>query len=152
MSHVTGFMLYVAGKELVEPTKSRFMGMPFLVADSQISRLLVARGLVPRDDGEYIIRNYKYMYYIYVKNISIMSKSVNYTSSLPSELLAQVEEYAEKFKVPKNKIIEKSLLAYFENLKKAEYIRSFRKAANEAEIASMAEEGLEDYLKILDEL
>ena len=81
-----------------------------------------------------------------------MNKSINYTSSLPIELLAQVEEYAEKFKVPKNKIIENSLLAYFEKLKRAEYIKSFRTAASESEIFDMAEEGLEDYLKILDEL
>ena len=81
-----------------------------------------------------------------------MSKSVNYTSSLPEELLQLVEEYAAKFKVPKNKIIEKSLRAYFENLKRAEYIKSFRNAANDKEMSDMAEEGLEDYLKILDEL
>lgn len=80
-----------------------------------------------------------------------MNKSVNYTSSLPSDILKKVEEYAVKFKVPKNKIIEKSLLAYFEKLKRAEYIRSFRKAANDEEMISIAEEGLEDYLKILDD-
>ena len=81
-----------------------------------------------------------------------MSKSMNYTSSLPADLLEKVEEYAVKFKVPKNKIIEKSLRAYFENLKKAEYIRSFRLAAGDSVIIDMAEEGLEDYLKILDKL
>ena len=80
------------------------------------------------------------------------SRSQNYTSSLPADLLEKVEEYAEKFNVPKNKIIEKSLRAYFENLKRAEYIKSFRSAAQETEMADMAEEGLEDYLKILDEL
>jgi len=81
-----------------------------------------------------------------------MSKSLNYTSSLPADLLGMVEEYAAKFKVPKNKIIEKSLRAYFENLKRAEYVKSFRKAAQDSEIVNMAEEGLEDYLKILDEI
>jgi len=81
-----------------------------------------------------------------------MSKSLNYTSSLPADLLEKVEEYAAKFKIPKNKIIEKSLRAYFESLKKAEYIKSFLNAAQDTEMADMAEEGLEDYLKILDEL
>jgi len=80
-----------------------------------------------------------------------MNKSVNYTSSLPADLLAKVEEYAKKFKVPKNRIIENSLRAYFEDLKRAEYIRSFKAASGEGEIHDMAEEGLDDYLKILDE-
>ena len=48
-------------------------------------------------------------------------------------------------------IIEKSLKAYFDNLKRAEYIRSFKVAAGDSEIIDMAEEGLEEYLKILDQ-
>ena len=51
-----------------------------------------------------------------------MSKSLNYTSSLPADLLARVE-----------------------------YIKSFRAASEEREIDDMAEEGLDDYLKILDD-
>ncbi|TSA34186.1 MAG: CopG family transcriptional regulator [Porphyromonadaceae bacterium] len=78
-------------------------------------------------------------------------KPVNYTSSLPSELLKMLEHYAVRFKVPKNRIIENSLKAYFDSIKKAEYTRSFKKAAGDPEIVDMAEEGLEDYLKILDE-
>ena len=79
-------------------------------------------------------------------------KSVNYTSSLPAELLDQLEQYATKFKVPKNRLIENSLKAYFANLKQAEYIRSFKRAAGDTEFVDMAEEGLEDYLKIIDRL
>lgn len=78
-------------------------------------------------------------------------KSINYTSSLPADLLEMLEQYAVKFKVPKNRIIEKSLKAYFENLKRAEYIRSFKVAAGDSEIIDMAEEGLDEYLKILDQ-
>ncbi len=78
-------------------------------------------------------------------------KSVNYTSSLPADLLETLEQYAVRFKVPKNRIIEKSLKAYFDNLKRAEYIRSFKVAAGDSEIIDMAEEGLEEYLKILDQ-
>ncbi|MFA6129245.1 MAG: hypothetical protein WC699_18240 [Bacteroidales bacterium] len=78
-------------------------------------------------------------------------KSVNYTSSLPSDLLEMLEQYAIRFKVPKNRIIENSLKAYFEKLQRAEYIYSFKKAAGDSEVVNMAEEGLEDYLKILDE-
>ena len=82
----------------------------------------------------------------------MMSKSQNYTSSLPADLLDKVEEYAVKFKIPKNKIIEKSLRAYFENIKRAEYVKSFRRAAEDSEMTDMSEEGLEDYLKILEEI
>ena len=49
--------------------------------------------------------------------ILIMNKSINYTSSLPADLLSEVEEYAVKLKVPKNRIIENSLRAYFDSLK-----------------------------------
>ena len=52
-----------------------------------------------------------------------MSKLLNNTSSLPVDLL-----------------------------KKAEYVKSFQAAANDKEIVDMAEEGLEEYIKILDEL
>lgn len=78
-------------------------------------------------------------------------KPVNYTSSLPAEVLEKLDFYATRFKVPKNRIIENSLNAYFEQLRKAEYIRSFRMAAGDQEVVDMAEEGLDDYLKILDE-
>jgi len=44
-----------------------------------------------------------------------------------------------------------ALSAYFEKIKKAEYIRSFKAAAGDEEQLLLAEEGLEEYLKILDE-
>ena len=47
--------------------------------------------------------------------------NVTFTSSLPPEILDTLEKYATKFKVPKNRIIEKSLVSYFNRLKKAEY-------------------------------
>jgi metal-responsive CopG/Arc/MetJ family transcriptional regulator len=78
-------------------------------------------------------------------------KSHNFTSSLPLDLLDALDLYARKFKVPKNHIIEQALKAYFEKLKKAEYIHSFKKAAGDVEMISLAEEGLADYLKILED-
>lgn len=77
-------------------------------------------------------------------------KTNTFTSSLPEELLNLLESYAGRFHVPKNRILEKALRDYFERMKKAEYLHSFRMAAGDEEIQSMAEEGLEDYLKILD--
>lgn len=75
---------------------------------------------------------------------------MTFTSSLPAELLELLEQYAGKFNVPKNRILEQALRSYFERLKKAEYVKSFRKAAGDKEMASMAEEGIEEYLRILD--
>ncbi len=77
--------------------------------------------------------------------------AVNYTSTLPKELIELLDQYAGKFRLPKNRIIEQALRSYFERLKKAEYAHSFRKAAGEEETLTMAEEGLEEYLKIINE-
>jgi hypothetical protein len=62
-----------------------------------------------------------------------------------------IDYYARKLKIPKNKIIESALATYFEKLKKAEYVQSFRNANNKVEMTDMAEEGLEDYLKLIEE-
>ena len=78
-------------------------------------------------------------------------KPVTFTSTLPAEVWQSLETYALKFKVPRNRIMEQALKAYFDRLKQAEYTRSFKKAAGDPEMLSMAEEGMEDYLKILDE-
>ncbi|MBP6976720.1 MAG: hypothetical protein PHD61_08475 [Bacteroidales bacterium] len=78
-------------------------------------------------------------------------KSITFTSSLPSDLIGLLDHYAQKFNVPKNHILEQALNAYFRRLKKAEYTYSFKKAAGDPDMLTMAEEGLEDYLKILEE-
>lgn len=79
-------------------------------------------------------------------------KPVVFTSTLPADTWQVLEAYARKFNVPRNKILEQALQAYFGRLKQAEYIKSFKKASGDSELESMAEEGLDDYLKILDEL
>jgi hypothetical protein len=76
---------------------------------------------------------------------------MNFTSSLPQDILEKLSFYSRKFDLPKNQILEKALLAYFEQLKKAEYAYSFKAAAKDQEMGSLAEEGLEEYLKILEE-
>jgi len=78
-------------------------------------------------------------------------KPITFTSTLPAEVWKSLETYAVKFKVPRNRIMENALLAYFDRLKQAEYTHSFKRAAADREMNLMAEEGLEDYLKILDE-
>jgi hypothetical protein len=46
--------------------------------------------------------------------------------------------------------MKQALREYFERMKQAEFCRSFKKAAGDPEMNILAEEGLEDYLKILD--
>lgn len=74
-----------------------------------------------------------------------------FTSTLPDELLQKLNEMAAKLAMPKNKIIEKALSIYLDQLTRAEYIKSYRQAGQDAEIMLIAEEGMEDYLKQLEE-
>ena len=78
-------------------------------------------------------------------------KPVTYTSTLPGDLWNLLEAYAKRLKIPKNRLMENALRNYLQNLKKAEYIRSFRKAAGDQEQLTLAEEGMAEYLKMLGE-
>jgi len=80
-----------------------------------------------------------------------MKGNIVLTTSLPAGLINMIHEYSKKFGVPRNKIMEEALKSYFERLKKAEYKHSFIRASMDGEMQTMAEEGLSDYLKILDE-
>jgi predicted transcriptional regulator len=70
-----------------------------------------------------------------------------FTSSLPDELFARLNLMAGKLSLPKNKIIERALSIYLDHLNKAEYIKSYKMAANDTNIINMVEEGMTDYLK-----
>ena len=69
-----------------------------------------------------------------------------FTSTLPNPLLDLLNKKAKELKMPKNKLIEKALLIYLTQLNKAEYIRSYKQMATDADILKMAEEGMSDYL------
>ncbi len=73
-----------------------------------------------------------------------------FTSTLPDSLLEQLNSYSKKLKMPKNKLIQRALVLYLEQLERAEYIRSFRKYKEDVDILNIAEEGIEDYYKQLD--
>jgi len=78
-----------------------------------------------------------------------MKNTTVFTSSMDSTLMKTLKEYSEKLKMPKNRIIEQALSKLFDELKKAEYARSFRKEKEDPEIIALAEEGLDDFLEIL---
>ena len=73
-----------------------------------------------------------------------------FTSTLPDDLFTKLGEKARNLSIPKNKLIENALRLYLEHLEKAEYIQSYRQASSDKDILSMAEEGMEDYLRQLE--
>lgn len=75
-----------------------------------------------------------------------------YSSTLPSELMEELEAFAAKLDIPKNKLIELSIQNYLHKLKQAEYIRSFQQVGEDEEQAELAEAGLDDFLKLVDSL
>lgn len=74
-----------------------------------------------------------------------------FTSTLPDELLQKLNDMAIKLAIPKNRIIEKALQIYLDQLNRAEYIKSYKRAAEDVNIIEMAEEGMEEYLKQLEQ-
>ncbi len=78
-----------------------------------------------------------------------MKNTATYTSTLSTDMMLTLSDYSKKLKMPKNKIIEMALVNYLAELKKQEYIRSFQRANQDKEMLEMAEEGMEDYLEIL---
>ncbi len=74
---------------------------------------------------------------------------ITFTSTLPEELLAKLSEMAAKLSMPKNKLIEKALSIYLDQLNRAEYVKSYKQAGSDTNILELAEEGMEDYLKQL---
>lgn len=72
-----------------------------------------------------------------------------FTSTLPDDLLQSLSEKAKALSLPKNRLMENALRLYLEHLEKAEYIKSYKQAAGDADILSIAEEGMADYLNQL---
>lgn len=73
-----------------------------------------------------------------------------FTSTLPDDLLKHLAEKAKALSLPKNKLIETALRLYLEHLDRAEYRKSYKKASEDEDILTVAEEGMQDYLKQLE--
>lgn len=76
---------------------------------------------------------------------------IAYSSTISSELMDRLDHYASKLGVPKNRLIEMSISYYLDLLKKAEYIRSFQRVNEDEEQLKMAEEGMGDFLELVDQ-
>ncbi len=70
---------------------------------------------------------------------------MTFTSTLPEDVIANLNKLSETLKVPKNKIIERALSRYIEQIERQMYIRSYKQLADDADILNMAEEGIENY-------
>ena len=60
---------------------------------------------------------------IYIYKIKIYNMTT-FTSTLPEDLLKLLKENADKFSIPMNKLIEKALRIYLDQLNRAEYVKS----------------------------
>jgi hypothetical protein len=74
-----------------------------------------------------------------------------FTSSLPDSLLHLLDEKSRELAIPKNKIIEKALSIYLEQLNRAAYIKSYKQMSEDANTLLMAEEGMADYMNQITE-
>jgi len=89
---------------------------------------------------------------MYICKIQILNINMTtFTSTLPDEVLEMLKQQAQKLSLPKNKIIERALRIYLDQLNRAEYVRSYKKAAKDVDVMSIAEEGMQDYLKQIEE-
>jgi predicted transcriptional regulator len=90
-----------------------------------------------------------YLFFIFTKyKYFVMS---TFTSSLPDDLLQQLERMSKLLKLPKNRLIETALRIYLDQLNKAEYIKSYKQLADDLDTLQLAEEGMADYLSNLEE-
>ncbi|MEB2786659.1 ribbon-helix-helix domain-containing protein [Algoriphagus persicinus] len=74
-----------------------------------------------------------------------------YTSTLPDDLLQRLADYAKKLSLPKNKLVENALNLYLDHLKRAEYVKSYKQAAQDDDILMVAEEGMGNYLQQIED-
>ncbi len=74
-----------------------------------------------------------------------------FTSSLPEDLLALLAEKAEAFSIPKNQLIERALRAYLDQLNKAAYLKSYKRMQHDEDVLALAEEGMNEYYKQLED-
>jgi len=74
-----------------------------------------------------------------------------FTSTLPDDLLEQLNKSAQKMSLPKNKLIERALRIFLDQLNRAEYVKSYREAGSDIDLMNIAEEGMQDYFTQLED-
>lgn len=74
-----------------------------------------------------------------------------FTSTLPDDLLQLLALKAKELSIPKNKLIERALRIYLDQLNRAAYLKSYKALAQDTDILFIAEEGMADYISNLEE-
>ena len=74
-----------------------------------------------------------------------------FTSTLPDDLLEMLNLKAKELHLPKNKLIEKALRIYLDQLNKSAYIKSYKRLSEDADILQIAEEGMAEYMSDTEE-
>ena len=69
-----------------------------------------------------------------------------FTSTLPDDLLEMLNLKAKELHLPKNKLIEKALRIYLDQLNRSAYINSYKQLAQDEDILKIAEEGMVEYM------
>ena len=69
-----------------------------------------------------------------------------FTSTLPDDLLEMLNLKAKELHLPKNKLIEKALRIYLDQLNKSAYIKSYKRLSEDVDILQIAEEGMAEYM------
>ncbi len=64
-------------------------------------------------------------------------------------ILLCIPRKAKQLSVPKNKLIERALSLYLDQLNRAEYAKSYNQMAKDTDLLALAEEGMMDYLQQL---
>lgn len=74
-----------------------------------------------------------------------------FTSTLPNHILNLLSEKAQQLKLPKNKLIEKAVTIYLNQMNRVEYIKSYKQMEDDEDLLSIVEEGMVVYLKQVEE-
>jgi len=74
-----------------------------------------------------------------------------FTSSLPDWLLNLLDEKSKEMSIPKNKIIEKALSIYLDQLNRAAYVKSYKQLGEDSDMLQIAEEGMAAYVSQIKE-
>ena len=75
-----------------------------------------------------------------------------FTSSLPTQILEELNTLSQRLNVPKNQIILEALTKYFNELERKAFEASFERVAQDSEMSEIAETGLSDYIDQLSAL
>ena len=74
---------------------------------------------------------------------------ITFTSTLPDDLILLLSNKAKELDIPKNKLIERALRIYLDQINKASYLKSYKQLADDFDVLNIAEEGMEDYISNL---